>query len=461
MPFDSLFETARPALPIRGIHLDLKGTPPTAERLLTLLDVFAAARYNAILVEWEDAFPWTVDERFRSETCYSRDEVGRFLGKARELGMKVIPLVQCLGHMETPLSVEGNEHLREVPHKCDVLNPLAPGATELVQKMVDDVLAVMPDVEYFHLGGDEAWSLGTHPDTKAYIEESGKGALYMRHVGPILDSLKMRNIRPILWHDMMREWDDAALDALAEKADLLVWGYQGHPDRTEHHYSKKVIERFSKRKITMWGGAAYKGADGQNSDVPNLENRQANARAWVEVARRYGFRGVIATGWSRYSTHRMQCEPIDAALDSAVNVGVILHDGKAPNSGIEGCIAALEEIGEKERFFACKAAMQELAYARRGAWDAIALLHEATALAKADKRRRGTVVDYLVRLRSNIRRAEDAAQAARRAFDGLMQSLWLDRYLAERIDGLVWELQALEERVKALDPTGYAAEVRA
>jgi hypothetical protein len=37
----------------------------------------------------------------------------------------VIPLVQSLGHMETPLRIEDYRALRELPHRCDGLNPLA------------------------------------------------------------------------------------------------------------------------------------------------------------------------------------------------------------------------------------------------------------------------------------------------------------------------------------------------
>ena len=71
----------------------------------------------------------------------------------------------------------GNNYrrLREVPHRADVLNPLAAGAGDLVRKMVDDVLSLCGPLRHFHLGGDEAWSFGTHPDTKAYIQRHGRG----------------------------------------------------------------------------------------------------------------------------------------------------------------------------------------------------------------------------------------------------------------------------------------------
>ncbi|MDH7571914.1 MAG: family 20 glycosylhydrolase, partial [Armatimonadota bacterium] len=345
---------------VRGVHLDLKGVPPTASHLCNLLDVLQAARYNAVLVEWEDMFPWSVDPRFRCETAYTPEEVARFHAEAARRGIEVIPLVQCLGHMETPLSVPGYEPLREVPHRSDVLNPLAPGARDLVVRMVEDVLAQTPGARYFHLGGDEAWSFGTHPHTQAFVERYGKGALYLQHVEPILDLLNARGVRPILWHDMMREWDGEALRRLAAKADLCVWGYQGHPDTTRSHFNSRNIERFKEHGLTLWGGTAYKGADGHNADLPVIENRQANALAWIEVARRYGFVGVFNTAWSRYSTHDVQNEPIDGALDSLVNLGVILHDGEAPEGGIEACRAALAEVGMKEHFDACSSALRDL-----------------------------------------------------------------------------------------------------
>jgi hypothetical protein len=54
---------------------------------------------------------------------------------------------------------------------------------------MDDVLTLMPNVKRFHLGGDEAWVFGTHPDTKKYISKHGKDGLYLHHVEPLLDKL--------------------------------------------------------------------------------------------------------------------------------------------------------------------------------------------------------------------------------------------------------------------------------
>ncbi|MCC7409477.1 MAG: family 20 glycosylhydrolase [Phycisphaeraceae bacterium] len=434
---DELFACSTPLVPIRGVHLDLKGVPPTFERMLDLLGLIAAARHNAVLIEWEDMFPWTVDLRFRCETAYSSEQVTAIHARARELGIEVIPLVQSLGHVETPLSLPEYAHLREVPDKPDVLNPLAPGARELIEKMVDDVLALSPGVKYFHLGGDEAWTFGTHPDTKAYIARHGKGALYLHHIAPLLDRLVAKGIRPILWHDMMTEWDEPALRSLSSKADLMVWGYHGHPDTVQSHYNSKHIERFKTCGVSMWGATAYKGGDGEDIDLPNYETRRVNAEAWAEVAGRYGMRGVVATAWSRYSTHRVQNEPIDACLDALVGVGIILHDGRLPEGGFDVLRKVIAEMPAGRCFTECHRVMLEMGKARHWGWMSVRRARQHAAMFQLDPRRdSASSRKPFNELRDLIASFPGIEQGVHKAFAGLLDKVWIDRYLHERLEPL-------------------------
>lgn len=447
---NDIFKKCDPVMPKRGVHLDLKGLPPTPARMLELFKLFAAMRYNVVLVEWEDSFPWTVDERFRSPTAYTRGDLAMFNAAAASLGLELIPLVQCLGHMETPLSVPGYEHLRELPDFEAGLNPLAPGARELVQGMVDDVLALMPSVRYFHLGGDEARTFGQNPETRAYVEKHGKGALYLHHVEPILDHLNHRGIRPILWHDMMIDWGSDALRALAAKADLMPWGYGGHPDTTEHHFNTRYIKRFHEHGFSLWGATAYKGAEGYDADLVDLALHRENAMAWVEVGQRFGFKGVVATAWSRYAVDTVQCNPIDASLDSMLNVAVILHDGQPP-ARTEDCMAALESAGEKERFIFCRKAMSRLAEVRRRGWANVQQARQVAVLGRMDLRRTSARnpklgLHALVSLESVVKEADAIAEEVRTCFRGLVEPAWIEEYLATRIEPLREELDWIKTR---------------
>jgi hexosaminidase len=459
--FDQLFTKETPVVAKRGVHMHLTGLPPTADRFVQLLKLFAAARYNVVVIEWEDSFPWTVDERFRSRTAYTPDEIRRICKTAADLGLELIPLVQCLGHMETPLSTPGYEPLREVPGNSSGINPLDPKSRELVQRMVDDVLALMPGVKQFHLGGDEARTLGGNPDTKAFIEQQGKGALYLQHVGPILDNLNARNIRPILWHDMMIDWDGEALKALAARCDLMVWGYAGHPDTTDHHYNTKHIKRFHEHGLVLWGATAYKGAEGNTperhtADRPVLDERIENATAWIDIHRRFGLKGIVATGWSRWSVDTLQCVPIDAALDSLVAVAAILHDGELPPGGIKACVGALAELGEKDRFEACRHAMERLTEVRRSGWTLVRKAREHLALCEFDPGRTSARSKLqgnknLGFLGGTVRQSQRVADEVRRSFDGLIDPVWIDEYLTTRLQPLQDELDELTARDAALE----------
>ena len=450
----SLLETvltrAEPSIPIRAAHLDLKGVPPTPKRLLSLLDLIAATGYNAVCVEWEDMFPWTVDTQIRCETAYTPDEVRAFAAKCDELGLEIIPLVQCMGHMQFVLKLPQFKAFREVPDKIDVINPLAPGAGELIQTLVDDVLALTPNVKHFHLGGDEAWTFGTHPDTKAFVEAQGKGALYMHHVEPILDNLASRGMRGMLWHDMMREWDKPALERLKNKADLVLWSYGGDPlVDSPHHISEEITERFQAAGIELWGAAAYKGADGHNVDLPNYEGRGKNIFLWAsKTAPQVGLKGVITTAWSRYHHCMCQVEPIDSALDSLVNHGLIMHEGKLPEGGRETVLALLAELGEGERFDACYAAMKTLEDHRKTAWFNIQMGREEVITVSRDKLRADTIAINTVRtLKSLVKKNFDIYQQVMEAFAGLVDPLWMDRYVAERVEPIVTETLQIEALV--------------
>jgi hexosaminidase len=442
-----LFRSSQPVVPVRCLHLDLKGLPPTNERLLSLLDLLAAARYNAVLVEWEDMFPWTCDTRFRCETAYSPDDIVRFREKAKVLGIEIIPLVQCLGHMQTPLKFPEYAHLRELPDHYDVLNPLAAGARELVQEMVDDVLALLPDAKHFHLGGDEAWTFGSHPDTKAFIEEHGKGALYMHHVEPLLDNLLARGVRPILWHDMMTQWDAASLHNIREKADLCVWGYQGHPDTANPraHYHTANIERFQEHGVSMWAGTAYKGADGNDSELPVVENRLRNMLAWTEIAQRFEMKGVISTAWSRYNTMITQVEPIDAALDVLVLSAAVLHDGAAPQEGIDACREFLKSVGEYECFQACYQSVAAFSRLKHSAWDNIRRTRQNMACATLDPARIEPVLyaKWAKSLGALVARMDTEAQNIQQAFSGLVPDIWISRFTGDRLEPLRHEAEEI------------------
>jgi hypothetical protein len=61
---------------LRVVHLDLKGAPPKMRVLRSLFPLIAAAGANALLLEYEDMFPFEgMIQNASAKNAYSREEV--------------------------------------------------------------------------------------------------------------------------------------------------------------------------------------------------------------------------------------------------------------------------------------------------------------------------------------------------------------------------------------------------
>jgi hypothetical protein len=400
-----------------------------------LLDILAAARINCVLVEWEDQYPWSTYPEIRNETAYSEKTVRQFLARAKALKIEVIPLVQCYGHLENVLSKPRLIGLRELPDHPADLCPFHPDSQKLILGLIDDVLKTHEGrIRRFHLGGDEARTLGSCPKCKAFVEKYGKAALYLQHVAPFLKHLNQRGLRPILWDDMMREWPMDALRDLSADAELMCWSYGSDPFKW---LKKEFPGRFMKAGVTLWGASAFKGGDGPRLDVPNLANRMSNEVAWAKEAQRRKMAGVVATGWSRYSTFTVPCEGIEASLDSLVLAGAALWDGWLPKDAVAQarkllCSGKMKKAAG-ERFLRCLDASQKMEKwkadfaARMESYQAMAFIAGEPDRANVEWAHR-----TCARMEEWMHQGEELGCAWIAAHKGLVPDVWLARCAESR-----------------------------
>lgn len=430
----------RPVVPLRGVHLDLKGNPPTPERLLSLLDVFRAARLNVVLAEREDTFPWRRFPALRSPTAYTPGQIGRFQAGADARGIEIIPLVQCYGHAENVLRLKAFQGLREEPDDVSEFCGSNPGSARVIIAMVDDVLNLMgPGIRRFHLGGDESRHMGSCARCRRAIRQDGKDRVYLRHITPILDHLSARGVRPILWDDMMRSWPESALRELGRKADLMAWAYTAEPvGKTQGFLHEGHLAKFRRAGVATWGASAYKGADGAFIDVPDLAERTANNGAWARHARTHRLTGVIATAWSRYDTFMSPCETIEASLDALFIAAAALWDGRLPADPAAAARVTLQRtLGRSalRRFAACYDAAKGLSDWAAGLekWFLSEREHAAHLVGEPDRLNPGMMRRLDVRIRGQFTSGQRHAAAFIRAHRGLIPDRWLKLYVASRI----------------------------
>ena len=434
-----LFTRQTAAIPRRGVHLDLKGNPPTPRRLLELLDLFAALRLDTVLVEWEDTFPWTCAPEMRSPTAYTPAMVTAFHARATALGLEIIPLVQCFGHAENVLSRKRFRHLRERPADVSEFCASQPGSARIVQAMVDDVLRLSGgNVRRFHLGGDEARHMGTCPRCRRAVRRLGRDGLYLAHVGPVLDLLARRTIRPILWDDMMRRWPRAGLMAMARRADLMAWSYGDEPvTRGKGFLTEEHLKSFARAGVTTWAASAYKGGDGAWIDRPDTTARLRNNLGWIPQARARRLAGMVMTAWSRYDTFMSPCETIEASLDMLVCGAAAMWDGtlpREPQAAADRWLGRWRGGRELRRFRACSGAARALGDWSRSAVDWALTEAERAAHRNGEPRRNNPAqnAQFLGRIRQDLVRGPRLGAAFVRAHRGAIPRRWLDLYVQSR-----------------------------
>ncbi|MER7332775.1 MULTISPECIES: family 20 glycosylhydrolase [unclassified Micromonospora] len=337
-------------LAVRGVHLDLKGPSLNPSYLEGLLARLGALRVNTLLVEYEDRFPYPPELDLAAPDPV---DVPGLLATATRHGMTVMPLVQCLGHLEYALRRPRWRHLAE-DERHQQLCPSLPGALDFFAATLDAVLAAHPDAGMVHIGGDEPWSLGGC----SRCAGQRRSDLYVRHVAAAARLVIEAGRRPVLWDDVLYgERHPALVDALPPETVLMPWEYAATgrtgwarwgtpqtlvaasnrlesappgaplipagslpPDERRLIAAVKSGDHplpwaraLTARGRAVVGASAARGADGPNVAYPAWSRRLANVRMWAREARALGADGVVSTAWAAYDTVSPPCEPLATA----------------------------------------------------------------------------------------------------------------------------------------------------
>jgi hypothetical protein len=211
-------------LSLRAFHLDLKWQHYRFDDCLALLDDLGDWGYNAVVLEYENMFPYRCCRRAVHKDAWTMQQVRRFVEKAASRKIQVIPLIQCFGHLEFVLRLPTFRHMAEDPGKPAELCPCKEGTADLVHAMIQEVLDADPEAPYLHIGGDEVWTLGTCRRCKQNVARIGKSRIYIDFVSPFIERVLRAGKRPILWADMLLSHPEA-LDGLSRMAILCDWEY--------------------------------------------------------------------------------------------------------------------------------------------------------------------------------------------------------------------------------------------
>ncbi len=217
-------QDARPIPRMRGFHIDMNIAQFTAPYLKKELKLLADLGYDTIIWEVENNIRWNTCPECVSPEAFTKAEFKDILAYSRELGLEPVPLLQTLGHCEYVLKQGKYKPLAEVPERIDQYCPRNPDVVTFLRKWIDEYLELFGNVRYFHLGADEAYTLGQCPLCREYAEAHSLSALFVDHINAVSQTLLAKGIRPIIWGDMLLHYPEA-LDSLSRQVVVFDWLY--------------------------------------------------------------------------------------------------------------------------------------------------------------------------------------------------------------------------------------------
>ncbi len=207
-----------------AFHIDMNIAQFTKSYLEKWLRELAQLGYDTIIWEVENNIAWETCPECVSPDAFSKEEFKSLLALCRELGLETIPLLQTIGHCEYVLRNDKYQHLAERKGEVDQYCPRVPELVPFLHKWMDEYLELFGSVRYFHIGADEAWSLGTCPACHDYAEKYSLSRLFIDHVNAVCEPLLAKGITPIIWADMILHHPEA-LHLLSRDSMLFDWMY--------------------------------------------------------------------------------------------------------------------------------------------------------------------------------------------------------------------------------------------
>lgn len=219
-------------------HIDLKRAMPTAAFLAAEAGRLAAHGFDTVLLEVEDKHRYARHPDLAHPAAPTRAESRACAAALRSQGLRVIPLIQTLGHAESVLAHPAYVPLRAAPDVHDCFDPCSEAVRALLCELIDELIDVYQPDGYLHVGGDETWGLSRSVRGQEIIQARGLGALYLQHMLPIFRHVQSRGLRPIIWGDILLQHPDL-LREVPRDVVIADWDYWTDVPRP--------------RRIALWG----------------------------------------------------------------------------------------------------------------------------------------------------------------------------------------------------------------
>jgi len=293
----------KPSMAFRCFHISfLPGMFTTVQQTIRMCGLM---KYSHILIEFFGTMEFDCLKELSYKGAYKKDQIRPLIEEAQALGLELVPMFNHLGHAASADNSTGvHVVLNQAPHMAALFEPDGwtfclsnPQTKALLKSIRRELIELCGDGKFFHMGGDEAHSLGTCDVCRKTPPEK----LYADYVNEVAEEMKAEGRRVIIWGETMLEHDR--------------WRY--HTDSFGHKYEAsegtpptayKALDMLDKSVIIndwqyeIWDDNVItseylkqKGFDVITASATEVKNTDALCKA----VRKHGYFGHMQTVWSK------------------------------------------------------------------------------------------------------------------------------------------------------------------
>lgn len=193
--------TETPKMAFRAVHLCL--FPETSLQFVKkCIRACGVAKYSHIVLEFWGMLKLDCMAELAWPFAHTKDEIRPLIAEAKALGMEIIPMFNHLGHASANREMYGKHVVLDQNPKLSYLftmhgwewNFESEDVYALLAQVRRELIELCGEGSYFHLGCDEAYSLG-------YGENRGEALC--RYLNRMAAELREQGRRAIIWGDML------------------------------------------------------------------------------------------------------------------------------------------------------------------------------------------------------------------------------------------------------------------
>jgi hypothetical protein len=261
----------KPHLAFRAVHLCW--FPETrGEQIERAIRLAALLKFNYAIVEpWgtykSEKHPWFA----WPNAPLNKKELKRLVAIGRDLGITLIPQVNCYGHASFSRGCTKKHSTLDLNPEYEPL--FEPGGwvwcimNQETQRVLREIIAEIHEdfgnPPYFHIGCDEAFNAQTCP----LCVKGSHSKQMLNHINGLSDFLKSRGARAMMWHDMLLDKADprwrnfvkfgskesaSIIDSLSRDIIICDWQYS-YDNMKKKHVEWPTISYFADKGLSVVG----------------------------------------------------------------------------------------------------------------------------------------------------------------------------------------------------------------